>query len=174
MLRPTRPARIARWALPACLLVLVGCGRGVEVTPGSLAQARQRWKQANVRNYNLEWTNTGLMNGHYRVAVRGREVRSVETVLPDGRVFAAPTAEPKAYGVEGLFVVIDEELAQLKTDAPFGQPKGTKVVLRFTPDPTYGYPTSYRRDVLGTPRSVAIDVIRFDPDPPPDTPAPPP
>jgi hypothetical protein len=60
-------------------------------------------------------------------------------------------------------MIIDEELAQLDTRAPFGQPKGTKAVLRFAPDPELGYPRSYRRDVLGTPLALAIDVIRLEP-----------
>ena len=40
----------------------------------------------------------------------------------------------------GLFTTIADELAQLKMDRPFGQPPGTKVVMRFTPDPKLGYP----------------------------------
>src|SRR5262249_47666670 len=70
---------------------------------------------------------------------------------------------PKYFGVDGLFTTIADELAQLKMDRPFGQPKGTKVVMRFTPDPKLGYPRSYRRDVLGTAQGVAIDVIRLIP-----------
>ena len=38
-------------------------------------------------------------------------------------------------------------------------------MLRFTPDPQLGYPRSYRRDVLGTPQVLAIDVTRFTPRP---------
>ena len=72
-------------------------------------------------------------------------------------------AEPEYYGIDGLFLTIEEELAQLQTATPFGQAKGTKAVLRFTPDPQLGYPRSYRRDVLGTPQVLAIDVTRFDP-----------
>ena len=63
-------------------------------------------------------------------------------------------------------MTIADELAQLGTSTPFGQPKGTKSVLRFTPDPELGYPRRYRRDVLGTPLALAIDVIRFEPSPP--------
>ena len=43
-------------------------------------------------------------------------------------------------------------------------------MLRFTPDPELGYPRRYRRDVLGTPLALAIDVIRFRPEPEPETP----
>jgi hypothetical protein len=167
------PIRIARWALLATLLPLApaGCGGGAEVTPESLARARRTWERAGVRDYDLEWTSTGLMSGHYRVAVRGGQVRTIQAVLPDGRTVEAHPGEPRYYGVEGLFVIIGDELEQLKKDAPFGQAKGTRVVLRFTADPKLGYPRRYRRDVVGTPQALAIDVIRFDPDPPPDHPA---
>ena len=97
--------------------------------------------------------------------MRGGAVRSVEQLLPDGRTVELHPGEPKYYGVDGLFLTIADEYAQLRTDAPFGQAKGTKAVLRFSPDPKYGYPRSYRRDVLGTPMAVAIDVVRFVPDP---------
>jgi hypothetical protein len=73
-------------------------------------------------------------------------------------------AEPRFYGVEGLYMIIGDELAQLETSTPFGQPKGTKAVLRFVPDPQLGYPRRYRRDVVGSPLALAIDVIRFEPE----------
>jgi hypothetical protein len=44
-------------------------------------------------------------------------------------------------------------------------------VLRFEPDPKLGYPRSYRRDVLGTPQALAIDVVRFEPAATPVAPA---
>ena len=56
-----------------------------------------------------------------------------------------------------------DELALLDTDKPFGQPKGTTAVLRFTTDPTFGYLRTYRRDVMGAPSALAIDVLRFTP-----------
>ena len=65
--------------------------------------------------------------------------------------------------MDGLFLTIAEELSVLKTDRPFGQPKGTKVLMRFEPDPKRGYPHWYRRDVMGTPQGTRIDVIRLVP-----------
>ena len=65
--------------------------------------------------------------------------------------------------MDGLFTTIADELAQLKMDRPFDQPKGTKIVMRFSPDPRLGYPRFYRRDVLGTSQALAIDVIRLIP-----------
>jgi hypothetical protein len=103
------------------------------------------------------------MSAHYYVTVRQQDVREVESIARDGRRFPVHPPEPRFYGVDGLFTTIADDLAQLKTDQPFGEAKGTKVVMRFTPDPRFGYPRSYRRDVLGTTQALAIEVIRLIP-----------
>jgi Family of unknown function (DUF6174) len=165
-----------RRAVPATLFLawtaLAGCAGGEAVTPGSIRAARQRWERAGLRDYDLEWRSTGIGKAHYYVAVRGGQVRSIESILPDGKRVEVRSHEPKYFGVEGLFLTLAEELAQLRQARPFGQPRGTKVVMRFTPDAELGYPRSYHRDVLGTPQTLAIDVIRLIPHPAP-VPAPP-
>jgi len=145
------------------LLGLAGCGGGEDVTAESIRAAKQRWQRSGVRDYDLEWTSSGLRQSHYLVAVRDGTVRSVAMVQPDGRQAVVHPAEPRFYGVDGLFVVIADELAQLQADRPFGQPKGTRAVLRFTPDPKLGYPQKYRRDVVGSRMPMGIDVIRLSP-----------
>jgi hypothetical protein len=157
---------IARLIILSILPVLAGCAGGEKVTAQSISEAKQRWEQARVRNYDLEWTSSGRANNHYLVKVRGGQVQSIESVQPDGRSRPVKTAEPRFFGIEGLFLTISEELAQLQMPEPFGQAKENTVVMRFTPDPKYGFPRRYHRDVLGTPQSLAIDVIRFVPDPP--------
>ncbi|HMB05602.1 MAG TPA: DUF6174 domain-containing protein [Isosphaeraceae bacterium] len=161
----TRRTRIIRTAVLSLLPILAGCAGGEEVTVQSIGQARRLWDRAQIRDYDLEWTSSGLNHGHYRVAVRGGQVRSIESIQPDGRGVTVDPAEPRYYGVEGLFTTIKDELAQLQMPEPFGQAKGNKVMMRFTPDPKLGFPRRYRRDVLGTPQALAIDVIRFVPDP---------
>jgi hypothetical protein len=148
------------------VLALAGCAGGVDVTTQSIRSARARWDGANLRDYDLEWTSSGLSNSHYIVTVRNGRVRLIETLALDGRRGVVKPVEPEFYGVDGLFTVMEEELAQLDQPTPFGQPKGTKAVLRFTPDPNLGYPRNYRRDVMGAPKPLAIDVIRFSPIPP--------
>jgi hypothetical protein len=140
---------------------LAGCSGGESVTPEAIAAARRAWNDAGIRDYDLEWTSSGVNQAHYFVTVRGGVVRKVESVAPDGRKFELHPGEPRFYGVDGLFLTMADELAQLKLDRPFGQPKGTRVAMRFTRDPKLGYPLSYRRDVLGTSQSVAISVIRL-------------
>ena len=167
------PPTIGPKVAPALiLLAAVGCAGGEEVTPQAIAAARRAWERAKIRNYNLEWTSTGANNAHYRVFVRDGQVRAIHSILPDGRQAEVRPAKPDFYGVDGLFLTIEDELAQLRTATPFGQPKGTKAVLRFTPDPELGYPRSYRRDVLGSRQGLSIDVIRLDRNPPEAIPPP--
>jgi hypothetical protein len=165
MLSVARMSSAIRPFVLGAVLALGGCAGSEDVTPGAIAAARKRWDQAGIRNYNLEWASSGLSRAHFVVTVRGGQVDSIVSILPNGKSMAVDTHDPKYYGVEGLFMIIGDELAQLRTKTPFGQPKGTRAVLRFKPDPRFGYPRSYRRDVLGTPQALAIDVIRFTPDP---------
>jgi hypothetical protein len=161
----SRSFTATRSVLLVLMVGLSGCAGGEEVTSSSLAAARRRWEQAGIQDYDLEWRSSGLGHGHYVVVVRGGKVVSINSLLPGGKSVVVHPGKPEYYGVDGLFMVIGDELAQLDMRVPFGQPKGTKTVLRFTPDPMLGYPRSYRRDVLGTPMALAIDVIRFDPGP---------
>lgn len=144
-------------------LACVGCDKGRVVTVEGVRDAQTKWDKAGIRDYNLEWTSKGPRNVHYRVFVRDGAVRAVYAVLPDGREIVSTPAEPRYFGVDGLFLTIVGEIGQLREASPFNAPKGTKVVLKFDPDPTLGYPRSYRRDVLGTPQGLAIDVIKLEP-----------
>src|SRR4028119_2497410 len=110
----TAPKARARTALALGLGVLAGCGGGQDVTPRAIRAARQTWERAALRDYDLEWTSSGAQNAHYRVFVRGGDVRSVRTVLPDGREIEAHPGQPESYGIDGLFGVLEEELAQLR------------------------------------------------------------
>jgi hypothetical protein len=148
--------------MPGILAILgssLGCAGGQEVNPKAIDAARRLWTQAGIRDYNLEWSVTGPNNAHYFVSVHGGEVRKIESIQPDGVGVVVRSEEPRYFGVDGLFLTIANELALLKTDRPFGQPKGTKVVMRFQPDQEHGYPHWYRRDVMGTLQSMRIDVI---------------
>ena len=162
------PRKGTGWAVASViaitsLCIFARCSSGEPVTPQALAAAKKVWTDAQVRDYDLEWIASGQSSGHYFVTVRGGDVRKIEAVAPDGRKFEVHPAEPRFYGVDGLFTTIADELAQLGTARPFGQPEGVKVVMRFTADPRLGYPRSYRRDVLGTSQGLAIDVLRLVP-----------
>ncbi len=150
----------------------VGCDGGQAATPEAIDHAKHLWSSAGIRDYELDWSVTGPNNAHYIVSVQGGEVRRIEAIEPDGRRIELHSGAPRSFGVDGLFVTIADELAQLKTEKPFGQPKGTKVVMRFSPDAKLGYPHWYRRDVLGTSQAVTIDVNKLIPFAPSTTPKP--
>jgi len=150
----------------------VGCDGGQAVTPEAIDQAKRLWSGAGIRDYELDWSVTGPNNAHYVVTVQAGEVRRVDAIEPDGSRIELHPGSPRFFGVDGLFVTISDELAQLKTEKPFGQPTGTKVVMRFSPDAKLGYPHWYRRDVLGTSQAVTIDVNKLVPSATSTTPKP--
>jgi hypothetical protein len=163
----TAKNQMRRWsgaiALGLASLCLSGCAGGETVTTQSLQAARQQWEGAGIRSYDLEWTNSGPGNPRYRVEVRNAVVQRLRIVLPDGTTRETTTHDTGYFSVEGLFKTIADELEQLRTNEPFGKPKGSSVVMRFTPDPKYGFPRSYRRDVAGSARAVWFDVLQFEP-----------
>jgi len=150
------------------LLAFSGCSGGEDVNTRTLSQARALWDSAGIRDYDLEWTTSGDRDGHYVAYVRDGKVKRVHAFVDDRRARVVREIEVKRadlnyYGVDGLFTILREEQATAESDPmPFGQPKGTRVLLRFTPDPTLGYPRRYRRDVVGRPKGLAIDVIRLE------------
>jgi hypothetical protein len=141
----------------------IGCSRGEEATGDAIAQAKARWMKAAIRNYDLEWTVTGPNNAHYYVTVEEGDVRKIELEEPDGTRLEIRSPSPSYFSVDGLFLTIANEITLAKSDHPFNQPNGTKVVMRFQPDPELGYPHWYRRDVMGTPQTVTIDVVKLTP-----------
>jgi hypothetical protein len=169
-IRRFRSRCCAKLGLPVLLLATVGCGGGQVATPEAVRAAKQLWERAGIRDYDLDWSVTGANNAHYLVTVRGGEVRKVEMVGRDGRKSPSNSHETSLFSVDGLFHTIDEELAVCgKSEMPFGQPKGTKVVMRFQPDNKLGYPHWYQRDVLGSSASMAIEVNALIPVPAPPT-----
>jgi hypothetical protein len=163
-----RPGLVVRWIGCVGLLAAAaaggsGCSQGEAVTADSLDAAKAVWARAGIRDYELEWKAAGRNNAHYVVTVSNGAVAAIESVTPKGERVAVHPAETRFYSVDGLFLTIADELAQLKTDQPFGQPPGSKVVMRVYFDPKLGYPISYHRDVLGTTQGLAIDVIHLTP-----------
>jgi hypothetical protein len=154
---------LAMASMLAVTTAIAGCAGGQQVTPEALEQAKQLWAKGGVDDYDLEWTVGGGQTNHYVVQVRDGKVSKIESVLPDGTRRLPKIADTRYYSVDGLFLTIANELAQLKTDHPFDRPPGTQVVMRFKPDPILGYPHWYHRDVMGTSLSIAIDVVKFVP-----------
>jgi hypothetical protein len=163
---PARPTA-RRFILLGSLAIAwstLGCRSGQDVTPEAIEQAKRLWKEAGIRDYGLEldW-RTGAETAHYIVSVKDGEVGQIESVQANGRRVELHPGMPRYYSVDGLFLTMADELALRKSDRPFDQPPGTKIVMRFKPDPKLGYPLWYRRDVLGTSQSISIDVTKLVP-----------
>ena len=90
-------------------------------------------------------------------------VKKVESIQPDGARVELHPGAPRYYSVDGLFMTIADELAQLEKPNPFQQPKGTKIVMKFKTNPELGYPEWYRRDIMGASQNARIDVIKLTP-----------
>jgi hypothetical protein len=147
--------------LSACLAI-GGCAAGQDVTTDRIDSARELWAKAAIRDYELEYT-TAPANGHFLVTVRAGEVKKVEAIQPDGARVELHPGAPRYYSVDGLFVTIADELAQLEKPNPFEQPKGTQILMKFKTNPELGYPEWYRRDIMGATQSARIDVIKLTP-----------
>ncbi len=145
--------------LAACASV-AGCSGGQEVTSQNIEAAKRLWTASGIRDYDLEYTS-GPYNDHYLVTVHDGAVRKVESIQPGGRRIALHPGESRYYSVDGLFLTITNELAQLKRDTPFEKPKGTKIVMKFKTDPKLGYPLWYRRDIMGGSQGARFDVIKI-------------
>jgi hypothetical protein len=152
-----------------CILSAVGaangCGGGQEVTPEAIDQAKQLWTKAGIHDYDLEWTVAGAQTYHYYVSVRGGEVRTVESILADGRRIVLKSFDARYFSVDGLFLTMADYVALLKKDESAGESKVAQVVMRFKPDPKLGYPQWFRRDVMGSTQALAIDVVKLVPEP---------
>ncbi len=155
--------------LIACIIIVLlycipGCGGGGEdVNARTLGRAKRLWEHAGIKDYSLEWRSTGAREGHYRVAVRGGQVVEVVQVAPDGTERPARPGDASYYGVDGLFRTIEADVDHCLEQVKNGPDRGAHLLLRFWPDPDLGYPSRYRRDVSGTVRPLAIDVVRFRP-----------
>lgn len=158
---------IARMMTFVVLATIVsGCGRGEPLGPRSLRKARETWLRTGIRSYDVEWTVSGPQTAgrvvHYRIAVRSGLPESVKVAQDNGTWIDVHTNKPEYFTIDGLFRTLEEELDQLDSPTPFGKPKGTSILLEFTPDDILGFPRKYRRDIVGVKPGLSINVIKFD------------
>ena len=57
----------------AAVCIFARCSGGQSVTPEALAAARKVWAEAGIRDYDLEWSASGITSVHYYVTVRERD-----------------------------------------------------------------------------------------------------
>jgi Family of unknown function (DUF6174) len=154
--------RLSRLGILSACLAVGGCSGGQDVTAPGIKAARELWSKAGIRDYDLEYT-TAPANGHFLVTVHDGEVKKVEALQPGGARVELHPGEPRYYSVDGLFLTIADELAQLDKPEPFQQPKDTRILMKFKTNPEFGYPEWYHRDIVGVSSSARIDVIKLTP-----------
>ena len=123
------------------------------LTAAALEAARQRWLDADVRDYDLRYRMHG---GVYEVTVRDRIVTDVQL---NGR--PASSADFRAYGVHGWFDILEMELENLSDPGgPFaGREQSMLMRVRFHAE--LGLVERYLRSSGGVGRSVAVELIEF-------------
>ncbi len=131
----------------------------------TLSQARERWQAQKASRYELtiRITSTGLVP------------YAVHSVVQDGRLIQlevdgepASSANPAMYTVEGLFDVLEQELA-IQADAGDEASRRGRPVLRAQFDPATGVPLCFLRVVPGSNRSTTWQVTDWQPRPAPPT-----
>ncbi len=130
------------------------------LTPQLFEAARERWKAAAPRNYDIEVRVTGPQAAVYRAEVR------------DGEPMAAwrngqPLSSRRTFGtwsVVGMFATISRDIEALERAAAQGAQ--TPLILRAEFDTQYSYPARYRRIDNGSRKgsdaiAVTWDVVEF-------------
>lgn len=131
-----------------------------EITGESFTAARQRWRAADVDDYDIEIevTNGGKLE-RYEVVVRDG---TAETATRNG----APLTNRRTFetwSVPGMFGTVDSDWQHIdkrlsgKADASTLQ-----LTVRTEFDSEYGYPKKYRRIEWGSAREVSWKVTRFE------------
>lgn len=123
-----------------------------QLTIELLASARQRWRQAKIADYNLQYRMHG---SEYAVRCRGGAVIEAQV---DGN--PAMSRDLSNYSVEGLFDILELDLENLADpNGPFGgQTQHVIVRVRFHRE--FGYVERYLRSG-GMVRAGAIELISF-------------
>ena len=149
-------------ALAAVVLVAVVAllpGGSEPLTAARLETARQRWRAAGIRNYEMELETSGAQTGRYVVRVKDG---SVVSLARDGHV--ENPSEKELWSVDGLFRTLERELGNAEhPEKIYGVAPGTQVLLRMRSDPRLGYPLFFSRYVMGTNKSVTIRTVRLTP-----------
>jgi hypothetical protein len=119
-----------RGLLVALVLVLAtGCGgTGGRIEPSTLAAARDRWRAAQVRAYDLEWISRVGRSEPVQFLVYARDgtVQEARVVGRDGIERRLAPEELARYGVEGLFQRVEgmrgDPTAWVEYDERLGYP----------------------------------------------------
>jgi len=166
VIRPTRnhptvkilTARNALLALAAFILAAIGSllmlrEPTIPLTEERLAEARRRWRQADVENYRAQYE---MNRSRYDVTVRDGIV--VEAVI-DGK--PSHGGQWRLWSIEGLFDTLAIDLNNLNNpDGALSKAKDA-VILRVRFHPELGYVERYVRSSAGPGSGALIEMKEF-------------
>ena len=119
----------------------------------ALQLAQQRWHDARVHHYDVRYRMHGSM---YEIKVRDRIVTQAKV---DGQ--APRTADLKAYSMDGLFEILELELANINDPrGPFSA-SAQAILARVRFNDKLGYVERYLRSSGGSGRGAVIELIDF-------------
>jgi hypothetical protein len=146
--------------IAAMLCFFPACFRLPPLTTERLTEAESKWKQHQPNAYRLivEMSGDRIESGRFDVGV----VRGQITSLRRNNLVILPNAG-QDYTMNGLFLIMEQELGLAEKPAMLGAPEGYSVYLNAKFDDATGRLVRYRRIVGGTSNSIDINVVTFEP-----------
>lgn len=176
--------KVAKWSTIAAIVMAVIVavpslrGRTEPVTRERLAAARERWKSANIKSYDLDLETTGAQTGLYHIEVRAGKVTKITR---NGQPMNPADAD--YWTIDGWFQAIEEDLDNAEKPMADDDASRCEYWLRVRYHAALGYPLRYIRqqkqpsrrtatgyEVAGSSQGVEMRVLRlepFGPDSPP-------
>jgi hypothetical protein len=123
-----------------------------------LSAARARWIQSGIQNYSMTVAVLGKETHRHEIEVRGGKVTRM---LTDG--VEAPERVWNFWSVDGIFTVLEEEIANAKApQGPFGTFDPKDVFLDASFNSSTGVPIHYLRQVSGrSPMTLEWEIRDF-------------
>lgn len=144
--------------LAALFVLLAACSRLPPLTPAVLSQAEQKWNAHKPAFYRLtiEMSGDRVETGRFEVEVRSGQVVSLRR---NGLVIRPTSGQD--YSMEGIFLMLAQELGLAEKPATVGAPPGYSVYTTAKFDETTGRLIRYRRIVGGASNSIEVNVVEF-------------
>lgn len=128
-----------------------------QIQPADLAQAQERWRANEVKDYDAVIVLGGRQTGTLKIEVRGGEPQSLSRN-------GTPLKEPRTWRpwtVPGMFETLETDFENAAKPAEkFGSAE-VQVVLRAKFDSVYGFPRRYLHQVYGRHDDLTWEVTEF-------------
>jgi len=143
------------------VLTAAGCSGLDTLDERTLRSADALWRTEGPESYRvmLQVSGTRVDEGIF-------EVRVTDGSVVDITMNGNPVTSERAgdYSIEGLFGILEQELALAEDPRLLGAPAGYQAYLLARFDPDTGRLEHYRRSVGGASNSIDIEVLEFEAD----------